>query len=267
MTKTIFLLENRNFSKKVIRKIFLKFFTDVNLLLVTSNPLDRMNRPMKNCWKRYKNNVWFPQPKAKSPPMIIRYDSYMIHLWITHFAKLIRAYVYGMPFRCRSWLSWNHKPLGSSGRIPSKLCPSLVAVTLLPACYSVTWVFPYSCRFLLSFNLAIIFRPLVSAGFVHLSSPHLHRKRLPSSGTLGQSLLHRRQSLGLVVATPHILDWGSWGIAEGRGRVVKYYYSLFCSRSTFESSLFSRKREQFAQNVNGNFWENGTVWSEWLKRN
>ena len=47
---------------------------------------------------------------------------------------------------------------------------------------------------------------------------------------------------------------GSQGVV-GVLRVVKYYYSLFCTGSVFESGDFSREIEQFSQNVavNGNF--------------
>jgi len=44
------------------------------------------------------------------------------------------------------------------------------------------------------------------------------------------------------VATPRIWTGGLWGVAGGRGRVVKYYYSHFYTWNMFESGEFSKKR-------------------------
>ena len=47
------------------------------------------------------------------------------------------------------------------------------------------------------------------------------------------------------IATPEILgkeSWGRWG-REGRGRVVKYYYILSCTRYMFENGDFWREIE------------------------
>src|SRR6218665_2503979 len=49
---------------------------------------------------------------------------------------------------------------------------------------------------------------------------------------------HRRQSWGLGSRDPQILRWG---VAGGRGGVVKYYYILSCTGSMFESGDFLRE--------------------------
>ena len=81
-------------------------------------------------------------------------------------------------------------------------------------------------------------------------------------------LTHRCQSWGLEVMTTRFYERGPLGFARGRRRVVKYFYSLPCTGSMFESGDFSREIETFAQNAaqNGNFlWINEYFRVKWLK--
>ena len=56
-------------------------------------------------------------------------------------------------------------------------------------------------------------------------------------------VLHRRQSWGMGVSRPPDFGLGVVGVAGGRGRVVKHYYTLSCTGSMVESGNFPSEIE------------------------